>query len=107
MSNEAVNVWELLGWSRRASYRWRAAQPDRIRAINRGDQKSRTEANTDGVLQRARQGAAAVLLDGQCLCSEIGSSCERCSRFEPAEVITLSDGRKLEVGYVHLRREAA
>ena len=104
-SNEAFKVWELLGWSRAAWYRWRAAQRERIRAINRGDPKSETEANTDRVLLRARQGAAAGLPDGQCLCSEIGSSCPRCSSFEPAETITLPDGRKLQVGYVTRREQ--
>ena len=106
-SNEAIKVWQLLGWSRRAWYRWRAAQRERIRAINRGDPKSGTEANTDRALSRSRQAAAAaaVLPDGQCLCSEVGGSCPRCSSFEPAEVITLPDGRKLQVGYVTRREQ--
>ena len=105
MSNEAIKVWNLLGWGRTAWFDWRADQREHIRAINRGDPKSRTEANTDRVPSRARQGAAAGLPDGQCLCSEIGSSCPRCSSFEPAETITLPDGRKLQVGYVTRREQ--
>ena len=105
VSNEAIKVWELLGLSRAAWYRWRAAERERIRAINRGDPKSETEAYTDRWLLRAQQGAPIVLPDGQCLCSEIGGACERCSSFEPGPVITLPDGRKLQVGYVTRREQ--
>ena len=103
VSNEAIKVWDLLGLSRAAWYRRRAAQRERIRAINRGDPKSETEAYTDRWLLRAQQGAPIVLPDGQCLCSEIGSACERCCHIKPGPVITLPDGHKIEVRYVKRR----